>query len=90
MPDPSDLTFPSTVSSGTILATLPFIRPNIRFTPFDVTKSESTDNLIGKPMTTTLTVHGNSMGPLRHFHLQDIIPNNRAFTRLLSSTGTNI
>lgn len=90
MPDPTNLTFPTNVSSGTNLSTLPFISPSIQFTPFDVVKTESTANLIGEPITTTLTIRGNSMGPLRHFHLQDVLPSDRAFLGFLTSTGANI
>lgn len=61
MADPTNLTFPANVNSGTVLSTLPFIKPTTQFTPFDVTKEEGIMNLIGKPVTTTLKVHGNSM-----------------------------
>lgn len=90
MADPYNLTFPANVNSSTNLSTLPFITPTTQFTPFDVTKSESTANLIGGLMTTTLTVKGNSMGTLKHFHLQDIIPSNRSFVGFLSTTGATI
>lgn len=90
MADTTDLTFPAAVSSATNLSTLPFIKPTTEFTPFDVTKEESTMNLIGKTVTTTLKIHGNSMGPLRHFHLQDVIPMNRAFSGFVTSVGGNI
>ncbi len=86
MADPTNLTFPANVNSSTNLSTLPFITPTTQFTPFDVTKSESTANLIGDLVTTTLTVKGNSMGSLKHFHLQDVIPANRAFVGYISTT----
>lgn len=90
MADPTNLTFLVNVNSSTNLSTLPFITPTTQFTPFDVTKSESTANLIGGLVTTTLTVKGNSMGSLKHFHLQDVIPSNRAFAGFLSTTGATI
>lgn len=86
MPDTTDLTFPSGVGSGTNLSTLPFIGASIAFTPYDITKEESTSNLIGNPITTTITLRGNSMGPLKNFHLQDILPEDRAFLGFLTST----
>ena len=89
MPDTTDLTFPANVIASTNLSTLPFITPTTQFTPFDVTKEESTANLIGDPITTTLTVHGNSMGALKHFHLQDVIPANRSFLGF-TLTGANV
>lgn len=89
MPDTTDLTFPANVIASTNLSTLPFITPTTQFTPFDVTKEEGTANLIGDPITTTLTVHGNSMGALKHFHLQDVIPANRSFLGF-TLTGANV
>ena len=84
MADTTDLTFPNTINSSTNLSTLPFVTPNTLFTPFDVVKTEPSMNLIGIPMVTTLKVLGNSMGPLKNFHLQDVIPANRGFSGILS------
>jgi uncharacterized repeat protein (TIGR01451 family) len=90
MADTTDMSFPDNVIATTPLATLPFITPATEFTPFDITKEESTMNLIGKGVVTTLTIHGNTMGTLRHFHLQDIIPMNRAFSGFITPVGGSI
>jgi uncharacterized repeat protein (TIGR01451 family)/fimbrial isopeptide formation D2 family protein len=89
MSDTTNMSFPNNINNSTSLASFPFVTPQTRFTPFDVTKTETSKNLIGKPMITTLSVLGNNMGPLRHFHLQDIIPANRAFSWIVNvSWGT--
>lgn len=80
MPDTTNMTFPNNINSSTNLSTLPFVTPQTRFFPFDVRKEEEPKELIGIPFLTTLRVVGNSMGPLQHFHIQDVIPTNRAFS----------
>lgn len=90
MPDTTDLTFPDNIINSSNLNVLPFVTPQTQFVPFDVRKSEEPKELIGIPFTTTLHVIGNSMGPLRHFHLQDVIPNNRGFSGVVSVVGGTI
>lgn len=90
MADTTNLTFPKNINASTNLSMLPFVTPNTLFIPFDVVKVEPKNNLIGLPMTTTLKVLGNTMGPLKNFHLQDVIPANRAFSGILSIVGGTV
>lgn len=90
MADPTNLTFPDNVIASTSLATLPFVAPTTQFIPYSVKKLEASNNLIGTTLITTLKIEGNGMGPLNNFHLQDVIPTNRAFIGVISVSGGTV
>lgn len=90
MADPTNLTFPDNIIASTSLATLPFIAPITQFVPYAVKKIEESKNLIGTTLITTLKIEGNDMGQLNNFHLQDILPTNRAFIGVTSVTGGTV
>lgn len=77
--------FPDNIIATTDLTPLPFTGATIGVIPFDITKTESGNGLIGSTITTTLTITNNNLGALKNIHIQDIIPENR---QLISFTQT--
>lgn len=83
------INFPDNINWTTDLSIYSFETTSISNIPFDISKSESWWPLIWDIVTTTLSINWNSIWDLKHFHLQDTIPNNREFI-WLTQTGVNI